>query len=76
MKEMIKEVIIVEGRYDKNAVRQVVDATVIETSGFSVFSDFSTGSGFSLRNRARRVDNWFVPCMFIASFISFFVITG
>jgi ribonuclease M5 len=35
----IREVIIVEGRYDKNAVSQVVDATVIETSGFGVFSD-------------------------------------
>ena len=30
---------MVEGRYDKNAVSQVVDCTVIETSGFGVFSD-------------------------------------
>jgi len=35
----IKEVIVVEGRYDKNTVAQVVDATIIETSGFGVFSD-------------------------------------
>ena len=35
----VKEVIVVEGRYDKNAVAQVVDGTVIETSGFGVFSD-------------------------------------
>lgn len=35
----IKEVIIVEGRYDKNTVSQVVDGTVIETSGFGIFSD-------------------------------------
>ena len=35
----IKEVIVVEGRYDKNALSQVVDATVITLGGFSVFND-------------------------------------
>lgn len=35
----IDEVIIVEGRYDKNTLSQIVDATIIETSGFGVFSD-------------------------------------
>ena len=35
----VKEVIIVEGRYDKNALSQVVDAVIIETGGFSVFND-------------------------------------
>lgn len=35
----IKEVIVVEGRYDKNMVKQVVDATVVETGGFGVFND-------------------------------------
>jgi len=35
----VKEVIVVEGRYDKNAIAQTVDATIIETSGFGVFSD-------------------------------------
>ena len=35
----VREVIVVEGRYDKNALRQVVDATVVETGGFGVFSD-------------------------------------
>ena len=35
----VREVIVVEGRYDKNAVSQVVEATIIETSGFGVFSD-------------------------------------
>lgn len=35
----VKEVIVVEGRYDKNTLRQTVDATVIETSGFGIFSD-------------------------------------
>lgn len=35
----VREVIVVEGRYDKNTVMQAVDAVVIETSGFGVFSD-------------------------------------
>ena len=35
----IREVIVVEGRYDKNALSQVVDATVITVGGFSVFND-------------------------------------
>lgn len=35
----IREVIVVEGRYDKNALKQVVDATVVETKGFGVFND-------------------------------------
>ncbi|MBR4869944.1 MAG: DUF4093 domain-containing protein [Oscillospiraceae bacterium] len=37
--EKIREVIVVEGRYDKNAILQVVDATVVETGGFSVFNN-------------------------------------
>ena len=37
--QSVKEVIVVEGRYDKNALRQVVDAVVIETSGFGIFHD-------------------------------------
>lgn len=35
----IEEVIVVEGRYDRNMLLQVVDATVVETGGFSVFND-------------------------------------
>ena len=35
----VKEVIVVEGRYDKNALSQVVNATVITLGGFSVFND-------------------------------------
>lgn len=35
----VKEVIVVEGRYDKNTVSQVIDGTVIETSGYGIFSD-------------------------------------
>lgn len=39
MKRIIKEAVVVEGRYDKNAVSQVVDTLVIETRGFGIFSD-------------------------------------
>ena len=35
----IREIIVVEGRYDKNALSQVVDAVIIETSGFGIFND-------------------------------------
>ena len=39
MKKAIREVIVVEGRYDKNALSQVVDATIITLGGFAVFND-------------------------------------
>lgn len=39
MKKAIKEAIVVEGRYDKNTLSQVVDAVIMETSGFGVFKD-------------------------------------
>lgn len=35
----IKEAIVVEGRYDKNALSQLVDTVILETSGFGVFKD-------------------------------------
>lgn len=35
----LKEVIVVEGRYDKNTLSQVVDAVIITVNGFSVFKD-------------------------------------
>lgn len=35
----IKEAIVVEGRYDKNALSQIVDAPILETSGFGIFKD-------------------------------------
>ena len=37
--KQVREIIVVEGRYDKNVVAQIVDATIIETSGFRIFSD-------------------------------------
>lgn len=35
----IREAIVVEGRYDKNTLAQVVDAPVFETSGFGIMKD-------------------------------------
>ena len=35
----VREVIVVEGRYDKNTISQVVDATVVTLGGFAVFND-------------------------------------
>nr|MBQ8244687.1 DUF4093 domain-containing protein [Oscillospiraceae bacterium] len=35
----IKEAIVVEGRYDKNTLSQIVDAPILETSGFGIFTD-------------------------------------
>ena len=35
----IKEAIVVEGRYDKNTLSQIVDAPIFETNGFGIFKD-------------------------------------
>ena len=35
----IREAIVVEGRYDKNTLSQIVDATIFETNGFGIFKD-------------------------------------
>ena len=35
----IKEAIVVEGRYDKNTLSQIVDAPILETNGFGIFKD-------------------------------------
>ena len=35
----IKEAILVEGRYDKNTLSQIVNAPILETSGFGIFKD-------------------------------------
>ncbi len=35
----VKEVIVCEGRYDKDTLSQVFDAVIIETGGFGVFND-------------------------------------
>ncbi len=39
MKPCVREAIIVEGRYDRAAVARAVDAVILETSGFGIFSD-------------------------------------
>ena len=33
----IREAIVVEGRYDKNTLSQIVDAVIFETAGFGIF---------------------------------------
>ena len=35
----IREAIVVEGRYDKNTLSQILDAPILETSGFGIFKD-------------------------------------
>ena len=35
----ILEAIVVEGRYDKNTLSQLVDTVIVETSGFGIFKD-------------------------------------
>ena len=35
----IQEAIVVEGRYDKNTLSQIVDAPILETNGFGIFKD-------------------------------------
>jgi len=35
----IKEAIVVEGRYDKNTLSQLVDTVILETTGFGIFKN-------------------------------------
>ena len=35
----IQEAIVVEGRYDKNKLSQIVDTPIFQTNGFSVMND-------------------------------------
>lgn len=35
----IREAIVVEGRYDKNTLSQIIDAPILETSGFGIMKD-------------------------------------
>ena len=39
MKLRLREALVVEGRYDKNALSQVVEGTIVETGGFGIFRD-------------------------------------
>lgn len=45
----IREAIVVEGRYDKNTLSQVVDTLILETAGFGIFKD---GEKMALLRRA------------------------
>ena len=36
---LIREAVVVEGRYDKAVLSQVVDTVILETAGFGVFKD-------------------------------------
>ena len=58
----VREVIVVEGRYDKNALKQAVEATVVETGGFGVFKD---GEKLALLRRLaeERLFHSFHACM-------------
>lgn len=38
----ISQAIVVEGRYDKNTLSQIVDAAIFETSGFHIMKDKAT----------------------------------
>ena len=35
----IREAVVVEGRYDKNTLSQLVDGVILETEGFGIFKD-------------------------------------
>ena len=35
----VREVIVVEGRYDKNTLSQLVDTVIVTTNGFGIFKD-------------------------------------
>ena len=35
----IREAIVVEGRYDKNTLSQIVDAPIFQTGGFQIYKD-------------------------------------
>ncbi len=55
MKPRIREAVVVEGRYDKNTVSQAVDAVIVETRGFGVFSDAGCVALIRALARARGV---------------------
>ena len=39
MKPRLHEALVVEGRYDRNSLLQVIDGVILETKGFRVFKD-------------------------------------
>ena len=57
----LRQAIVVEGRYDKNTLAQLVDAPIFVTNGFGIFKDAQTvallrdGAGLVIRNRLKSV---------------------
>ena len=54
----IREAIVVEGRYDKNTLSQVVDTVIIETRGFGIFKDEERLSLLRRLAAVRRGENY------------------
>lgn len=52
----VREVIVVEGRYDKNTLSQIFDAVIIETGGFGINRDAEKLA--LLRRLAARAPDW------------------
>ena len=44
---VVKEAIVVEGRYDKNTLSQIVDALIIVTDGFQLYKNADTRRAIS-----------------------------
>ena len=57
----IREAIVVEGRYDKNTLSQVVDTLILETNGFGIFKD---PERMSLLRRAAERSAYSAPSSF------------
>ena len=80
----IREVILVEGKYDKNALLQVVDATVLETRGFGIFKDKAMQAYLrrvarenNLRILAGTADNrLYLVRSQILRFVNYYILTG
>lgn len=49
----VREVILVEGRYDKNTLAQVVDGLILTTEGFGIFKDREKAALFRRLARER-----------------------
>ena len=62
----INEAIIVEGKYDKIKLQNVVDALIIETDGFGIFKDKEKQKEICriLRKKVREIDTRY-RCMIV-----------
>lgn len=55
----IRQAIVVEGRYDKNVLEQIVDAPIFTTDGFGVMKD-RNACPFALQWRTKRGTYYFL----------------